>query len=229
MEIGVISDIHANLPALNSVLSALSERGIEHIICAGDIVGYYGSPNAVIKKLNNYDIRAVRGNHDDAVLTGSAYSLNDSARLTVDWTRQMVSDKAHDYLESLPIARTDKIGETIIYATHGSSRSPLTEYVYEEDIDQRYVEDNFTYPPDIVVHGHTHRPYVTETDTTVFVNPGSVGQPRDGKSSASYAIIDTKFETAARYRVEYDIEKTVSRLRNRGLPPKLGQRLFEGQ
>lgn len=229
MEIGVVSDIHANLPAFESVLEQLRERAVADIICAGDIVGYYGSPNEVVKMFKKNSIKAVRGNHDDAVLNGTPQDLQDSARFTVNWTRKAISREAKSYLRSLPITRTDKVEDTTIYVAHGSPRSPLTDYIYEDDIDPGYIDKNFAYSPDIVVHGHTHLSYVTEVGQTTFVNPGSVGQPRDGEPSASYAIIDTKYGTAARYRTEYDISKTIETLEKNGLPSDLGRRLLEGK
>lgn len=229
MEIGVVSDIHSNLPALESVLVELDNRGIEEIICVGDIVGYYGNPIEVIEKLKSRRVIAVRGNHDDAVLTGEASGFRDSARFTVNWTRKMISPDAKQYLQSLPLTRLDKIEGSLFYSVHGSPRSPLTEYVYEEDVTEDYVNTHFTKSPDIILQGHTHQSFVKEIGNATVLNPGSVGQPRDGKHTASYAVIDTELNSAARYRTEYDIGQTIEKMEAEDLPEELSERLRKGE
>jgi putative phosphoesterase len=229
MEIAVISDIHANFAALDSVISRLNERGVTDILCSGDIVGYYGSPNEVIKLLEEEKVKCVRGNHDEAVLEGIPQNFRDTARFTLNWTQEQLTEESTEYLYSLPIERVEKYGSTTISLVHGSPQNPLTEYVYEDTIDEVFVKENFISPPDFAVLGHTHESFVKKIGQTTIVNPGSVGQPRDGEPSASFAIIDTDYETASRYRVEYDIDDTINKVKSNGFPEILADRLKKGR
>ncbi|MDY6771351.1 MAG: metallophosphoesterase family protein [Candidatus Nanohaloarchaea archaeon] len=226
MRLGIISDIHANLPALEQVLDRLDEEDLDGLLCAGDIVGYYVWPNEVVEAVRERDVDAVLGNHD-AGLIGRDFPFNAVARQALDWTEEEITDANRSYLEGLPDTHRDDYDGTDLYMVHGSPRSPLREYVNGSSIGPPFIESCFDEPPDICVMGHTHHPYTTTVEETLFLNPGSVGQPRDGDTRASCAVLDTEEREAAIHRVEYDIKKVAEAVREH-LPSTLGERLHHG-
>lgn len=228
MKLAFVSDIHSNLPALEAVLEALSQRGIEKIYCAGDIVGYNAFPNKTVKRLGEEDVAAVRGNHDEAVLTDTPSNFNIPAKRAVDWTRRNLSEGPMKYLEGLKYEMRREIGGAEIYITHGSPGDNLNEYVHEEEVTNRRISSWFDTGPDIIVLGHTHQQFTQYVGDTLVVNPGSVGQPRDGDPRAAFAAYDTETGDIELCRVEYAIEKTADRTQS-VLPRKLADRLYEGR
>lgn len=229
MEIGIISDIHGNLPALRSVLEDLDKRGVETILCAGDFVGYYSSPNKVISQMRKRDVRAVRGNHDEAVVTGIPQDYRDTAISTLNWTQENLTENSREYLQQLPIERVEKFGPITAQIVHGSPLNPLTEYIYSDDVNHRFVKENLLRKSDFLILGHSHHQFVSKVGKTTVINPGSVGQPRDGENTAGYAVIDTEYRAATPYRVEYDISKTQEGVREKNLPERLARRLEKGK
>ncbi len=229
MKIGVISDIHANLPALESVLSEFDEQGISEILCAGDLVGYYPYPNQVLKIVSSRNIKSIRGNHDEAILTKMPQNYNNIATTTLNWTRKKITGRSKEILKQVPVERVEKYGPLSIYMVHGSPCHPLTEYIYPEDIDREFVSDNLLKAPDFLVVGHTHQQFSKKIDETIVLNPGSVGQPRDRDSTAAYAVIDTEFGSATLYRTAYNMSETQDKLIEENLPKELAKRLTEGK
>lgn len=228
MKIGVISDIHSNFVALDQVLSQQDIRGASKIFCAGDLVGYYSQPNEVISRIREDRISSVRGNHDDAIVKSTPSSFSLHAKRSADWNRRKLSEGNIKYLKELPEIIEEFIGEKNIFVAHGSPKNPISEYIYGTDVDELFLEFYFDIAPDIVILGHTHKPYVKKVDGTLIVNPGSVGQPRDGDPRASYAIVDLDTLDAQIHRVEYDISR-VAKMTAEELPRSLGERLFEGR
>jgi diadenosine tetraphosphatase ApaH/serine/threonine PP2A family protein phosphatase len=244
MRIAVLSDIHSNLPALEAVASDLPP--IDEVWVLGDIVGYGPQPNEVIATLQAMGARSVLGNHDGAAIgTVDPVHFNPDARAAIEWTAQVVDTNARAYLAALPEVRCDGA----VTAVHGSPRDPIWEYITGPDV----AAGNFdAFETRLCLFGHTHLPIAfgdadgaIETSpglpgTTVslegrrsLVNPGSVGQPRDGLRDAAYAILTTG-ETPADDRVEfrrvrYDIERTQRLMREAGLPPRLAERLAYGR
>jgi putative phosphoesterase len=228
MKIGVISDIHANAPSLRTVLDELSEKEVEKILCAGDLIGYYPFPNEVISLLQDYNVLSIVGNHDAAVLDGTPPEFSINAKRAVDWTRRQLTPESQAYLESLPLTFEETIGDREIYMVHGSPEQPLNEYIWEENIDERTVDFWFDDCPELVILGHTHRPFVKKVEYTTVLNPGSVGQPRDRNPRSAFVTIDTETLSVNRYRVEYDID-TVAAETGEYLPRRLADRLYEGR
>lgn len=228
MRIALLSDVHANLPALESVLDDLSPRSIDRIICAGDVVGYYPYPREVIRKFRTENITSVLGNHDHAVITDTPSNFSIPAKRAADWTRRQLSHSDIDYLGDLPSEIREKVDNVDIYVTHGSPTDQLNQYIFSKDVREQRISDWFEIAPDLIVLGHTHRPMEIEIEGTQVVNPGSVGQPRDGDPRSSYAIFDTVTASVEFHRVEYDIEET-ARETHKELPRKLADRLFEGK
>lgn len=220
MKVAVFADIHANLPAFERVLG---EVGDMPKLCCGDLVGYNPFPNEVIEIAKKEKSVSILGNHDNAVLTGDTSWFNLTARKAIDWTRGELTDENLDFLKKLPQVYDDEL-----YMAHGSPRDPLEEYVYLEDPDYVFL-DFFNYTKNnTVILGHTHVPFIKKIDERLIFNPGSVGQPRDHDSRASYAILDTKTQEVEIKRVDYDIEKTAKKIEEVGLPGRLAMRLFSG-
>ena len=223
MRILVIADVHANLPALLTVL----QEEFDKIVCAGDLVDYGPSPNEVVEILREFDPVCVLGNHDWAVITGDYSSFNPFAVWSLGWTRENVGEETVRYISRLPLEVSRRIGGLKIYITHGSPLDPLWDYVFPWD--RKKMERIFeTRGEDLVVLGHTHIPLLEERDGRILLNPGSVGQPRDGNWRASYAVVDTDEWRVEIVREEYPVERVVERMRELGFPEFLWRRLLEG-
>jgi predicted phosphodiesterase len=240
----VISDIHANEAALSAVLA--DAGSFDFVWCLGDLVGYGPDPNQCIEQLRELPHFSLAGNHDWAALGKlDTTSFNSDARVASVWTQAELTPANREYLQALP---TNDVKEQFTLA-HASPRQPVWEYVLDPLIAQR----NFAYfdTPYCLV-GHTHIPIIfcsrgeglgscttlvppyngpvhLEIEGRLILNPGSVGQPRDGNPNASYAILDTHAMTWEHRRVSYPIEITQERMRARGLPPRLIERLAYGR
>jgi predicted phosphodiesterase len=239
MRILVISDIHSNLPALEAVLADAGE--VDAIWQLGDVVGYGPDPNAVVARLDAVGAVGVRGNHDAAAVGGREIEwFNPDARRAMEWTRTALDDASRAWLAALEPVRV--IGDATL--CHGSPRDPLWEYVLGPDVAAANLDRLST---DIGLHGHTHLPILWRSDDgdvasldpiaghtlqlapgRVLVNPGSVGQPRDGDPRAAYCIVDPEARTATWHRVAYPIGAVQERMRDHGLPKRLIDRLAFG-
>jgi diadenosine tetraphosphatase ApaH/serine/threonine PP2A family protein phosphatase len=239
MRIAVLSDIHSNLPALDAVLGdAGTVDGVWHL---GDVVGYGPDPDGVIGRLRDLGAVGVRGNHDAAAIGGSEIDwFNPDARRAMEWTRTAISSESVSWLASMPERRTLETCELV----HGSPRQPLWEYVTSPAVARDNLE---LLRQPIGLHGHTHIPVAfiaAGSDVENFapaagaslrldgrralVNPGSVGQPRDGDPRASYMLLDTAAGAITWHRVAYDIEAVQAAMRAVGLPGFLVSRLSIG-
>jgi predicted phosphodiesterase len=239
MRIAVLSDIHANLPALDAVLA--DAGAVDGIWQLGDVVGYGPDPDGVIDRLREAGASGVRGNHDAAAAGGSEIDwFNPEARRAMEWTRTAISRESLAWLQGLPERRTLEACELV----HGSPREPLWEYVTSAAI----ARDNLDVLREpIGLHGHTHVPvaFVADGDEVAhvgpgdgtslalegrraLVNPGSVGQPRDGDPRSSYLILDPAAGTMTWHRVAYDVEAVQAAMRAVGLPSFLVSRLSIG-
>ena len=229
MKIVVISDIHSNLDALEAVVSNLPKY--DELWCLGDIVGYGPQPNEVIDRIQ--DLRrtvVLMGNHDQAVVTGDIEGFSLNAAKAVNWTREVIRQASRDYLSALkPSARIERQGRTLALY-HGSPRDALMEYVFPgigETVARGLVS---MAEAEVVLLGHTHIPMIYRFNGNILVNPGSVGQPRDGDRRASYAHLALTNEEAQFVveRVEYNVKATADRIMKSGLPRFLGERLYMG-
>ncbi|MDG7011291.1 MAG: metallophosphoesterase family protein [Nitrososphaerota archaeon] len=226
MKIAVISDVHANLEALRSVLG---EIDAEEIFCLGDLVDYGAQPNEAIQMVRASGAKCLLGNHDWAALTGDTSMFNARPAMASIWTRKALTRESADYLRSLPPELKTEPGVGA-YFTHGSPDDRLWEYV-----EPRTHSDLFPHYLDklkvrLVGLGHTHLPYVwSEGGRTVF-NPGSVGQPRDGDPRAAFATLTIE-AGACRVevkRVEYDVGSASKKILDAGLPRSFAERLHSG-
>ncbi len=240
----IISDVHANQAALAAVLA--DAGSFDSVWCLGDLVGYGPDPNECIQQLRELPHSSLAGNHDWAALGKlDITSFNSDARVASVWTQDELTAASRDYLNSLPT----KTANDQFTLAHASPRQPVWEYVLDPLIAQR----NFAYfeTPYCLV-GHTHIPVVfsqlednpggcktflapygepmsLDVQGKLILNPGSVGQPRDGNPDASYAILDVEAMTWTQCRVPYPIEITQERMRARKLPSRLVDRLDYGR
>ena len=241
----VVADIHSNLEALQTVMRhAGSQGGFECIWCLGDIVGYGPDPVACIDLLRSFPLVAVSGNHDLAAV--DIVPLNDFnpyARAAVLWTQEQLTPDHREFLGRNPPRREEQ-GVTLL---HGTPNDPIWEYFLPSVMSNVDVADNFQqFSTTSCLVGHSHIPFVCVQGGTQFaglqsgesnalsvlrcvVNPGSVGQPRDGDPRAAYALYDVDADTLTHHRVEYDVEATQAKMVAAGLPELLASRLAVGR
>lgn len=231
MLIALISDIHSNFEALEAVWKEIKKADV--IFCMGDLVGYGANPNEVVEffkeQMKKREIFCVRGNHDNAVAFGIDWGFNPYARLAVRWHQQVMSTENLEFLRKLPIRQlfTDDTGRTYLLI-HGSPRVPLDEYLFPWLPRSEFRDVLSHVKQDDLIVGHTHMQMLIEMEGRRIINPGGVGQPRDGDWRAAYAFIDTETQEVEFKRVEYDIDKAVKKIINAGLPEFLAYRLYEG-
>lgn len=225
----VISDIHANLPALEAVLADAPDDAIaQGIRFCGDLIGYYPWPNKVIDRAQDHAFVGVRGNHDEAMVTDSSFGFRGEAAEALQWQRERITDDHLAYLQRLPYTRREQVDGTDIFMAHGSPNAPVAEYVYPEHVTDTFLERQGV-DTDILLLGHTHVPFTRTVADTLVINPGSVGQPRDHNPKASYAVLDADTRSADIHRVSYDIERVADAVNDVGLPPMLADRLSSGR
>jgi diadenosine tetraphosphatase ApaH/serine/threonine PP2A family protein phosphatase len=236
VKLALLSDIHSNLEALDAVLEALPE--VDRVLVLGDIVGYGPDPNAVIERLRSVNARAVRGNHDQAMLDpGMLVLFNPHAAAAARWTRDVITPQSLRYLTSLPLY--GRIGRH--RAVHGSPRKPyIWEYILDDlqaleilvRLGTRYCFFGHTHLPRIFTESGEQVPEGTEwieLPASALVNPGSVGQPRDGNPDAAFAVVDLSLPAVRFGRVSYDVATTQAKIHAAGLPEVEAARLALGR
>ena len=242
MRILVISDIHANLVALETVLADAS--AFDELWCLGDLVGYGPNPNECVERIQDYSHICLVGNHDWAALGKlDLRNFNIDARNANLWTQSQLSPAVREFLDQCPTY----VQQGDFHLAHASPREPVWEYVLEANV----AYANFAhFSAQVCLVGHTHVPIVFELDeqqerckislspfpnplpldqARLLINPGSVGQPRDGDPRSGYMIIDTERMTGEFRRVPYPVEITQERMRARNLPHRLIDRLKLGR
>jgi Predicted phosphoesterase len=199
MILPVIYNIRGNLDVLEIVLETID---IDRIICCGDIVGYYTQLDECIEKLTNLKTISVAGNHDLARVTGDVNGFNPYAKEVMVWTTKIIKDKNVEFLRNLKSKIRIKIDNTNIVLVHGSPEDPISEYIFPYTPDSTL--KSFLEPEnaDILIMGHTHMLLVRKFEDKLVFNHGSVGQPRDGDSRASFAFLDVFNMEAMIYRVK---------------------------
>lgn len=225
MLIGFVADVHSNAVALKEVLSVFDGLGVEKILHAGDIIGYNPYPDETIDLFKKNRIISILGNHDRALITGDTSGFNPYAAAALEWTRNIVSPDGVDYLLGLQNIESITVGGRRIVLVHGSPYD-FDEYVYQEDAVPEFLS---AVKGDVLVLGHTHVQFIKEYAEGIIVNPGSVGQPRDGNPDAAFAVLDTASGKIELKRISYDIEKVIEDMLAAHLPEKLALRLRVGR
>ncbi|MDB9252260.1 metallophosphoesterase family protein [Halorubrum ezzemoulense] len=226
MKIGLISDVHANLPALETVLDDMPT--VDRIYCAGDVVGYNPWPADCVERVRDVAAATVRGNHDRTVETPERYRANRMAEAGLERAKASLSADQRDWIGDLP--RTETFGGDRYLLAHSHPAAEREDaYVYPDDFPTL---DRHMGEYDGIVLGHTHVQGVREVAGGFVCNPGSVGQPRDGDPRAGYAVLDTTADGAdavETHRVEYDIDRVAEAVHEADLPDLTAERLYEGE
>jgi predicted phosphodiesterase len=247
MRLLVLSDLHANLTALEAALVA-AEGSWDHVVCLGDVVGYGPDPNEVTTRVRELGVVTIRGNHDKAVSELMATDdFNPIARAAVQWTRAQLSNENLDWLAGLPQGPLETEGVVLV---HGAFQDE-DEYVFTPS---QALEGLLDSTLQVTFYGHTHHqggfsyqdtqlevlqlhPRESEMRSALrideqkryLLNPGSIGQPRDGDPRASFAIADLASQVVEFWRVPYEIAQVQARMRAARLPEPLALRLSVGR
>jgi diadenosine tetraphosphatase ApaH/serine/threonine PP2A family protein phosphatase len=244
MRYAVLADIHSNLAAFEAVLQDIKKRGdVEEIWCLGDIVGYGPHPRECIELLRQHRHVCIAGNHDWATIGKADISyFNPDAATACLWTAERLAAADIEYLQRLPLS----VHRDDFTLVHGSPREPIWEYILSINT----ARINFgKFETRFCLIGHSHIPLVFEHDERggeyfiselppelplkegkrLIINPGGVGQPRDGDPRASYVIYDSQRGVLYHYRVDYDISLTQQKMMEEKLPPRLATRLSYGR
>ena len=240
MRSAIFGDIHANLEAFKVVLEDAREQGCESFICLGDVVGYNANPRECLEIVQSLGCPVVKGNHDSyASSESSLVTFNPLAEVAIQWTRDQLTSTEKRWLSDLPLI-VEIRGFTVVHAS------------LDEPADWNYVLNQLDaaasfskQTTELCFFGHTHSPRAYIKDSSIvgvpyeqlaqergrkyFVNPGSVGQPRDGDWRASYIVFDEEKRSLNLRRLRYDLAKTQRKIVAAGLPPKLAERLALGK
>jgi len=243
MRVAVVSDIHGNRHAFEAVLADIAATGADELWCLGDLVGYGAEPDVCVELAREHAGVCLAGNHDLAV-TGELPldEFSRGAEIAARWTQEVIQPDNLAFLESLePTSHVEGIG-----LFHASPRDPVWEYVLSALLAEMCLD---AAPERLALIGHSHvalsfvrregeiatgerRIGGDEADVAVgewLLNPGSVGQPRDGDPRAAWLLLDTEKSTAAWHRVEYDVPGAAAAIRQARLPDSLAERLGYGQ
>ena len=226
--VAIIADIHSNIIALQEVMKSM--KNVDHILCAGDLVGYNPWPNESIRFIQEKGIKSIMGNHDAAIVDGSYDTMNPQAKLALQYTHKKISQENIEYLNSISKKLTIQVEDVSLCAYHGSPLSPLRQYVYPW-APRRFLRTLVDMVEgEVLILGHTHIPMIFSFNDKLLINPGSVGQPRDKNPQASYMIlqIEGKKINVEHHRVYYNIDVVMSKIIEDGLPIALAHRLKNG-
>jgi diadenosine tetraphosphatase ApaH/serine/threonine PP2A family protein phosphatase len=242
MRIAVISDVHGNLNALERVLEEIGAEQVDAVWCLGDTVGYGARPNECCATVEERTAVCLAGNHDLLALRKVVFpgDFNPDAAVSGDWTAAVLDASSAEFLATL----ASEAHELDADLFHASARDPVWEYVLSEDAARATLE--LTASP-LVLVGHSHVPLAIElvddalsgghapagTDISLergrwILNPGSVGQPRDGDPRAAWLLLDFSARSAVFRRLAYDVAATQAEIRAAGLPESLAERLSQG-
>lgn len=237
MKLAVFADVHSNIEALKVVLKDIKGQDVDRIFCAGDLVGYAPFPNEVIDLIKKENILTVMGNYDDGVgnmriICGCDYKDEQAQRLgeqSIAWTKAETTEENKEFLRNLPEKirfNTDKYRGLIV---HGSPRR-LNEYLYEDIEEDYFLQMLEDYKADILICGHTHKPYFKAFAGNKFViNVGSVGKPKHGNPNSVYALIEVDNTVSVQFKeVIYDYEVTTRAIEDSTLPNEFADLVRKG-
>lgn len=237
MRIAIFGDIHGNIDALSAVYHDAAERKVESIYHLGDLGGYAPFVNEVVDFLAAHGIEGVQGNYDEAVANnrehcGCKYEdpvQAEMAELSFAWTKGHASQKSREFMKGLPPERTFLAEGKRVTLFHAAPHKNNV-YWYEDRPEKFFLEMAGKADADILVYGHTHKPYKKELGGKTFVNAGSVGKPKDGDPRVCLTMLEITHATviADFVRIQYDVEKVAAAIVSSGLPPYFAERLKKG-
>lgn len=245
MKIAIISDLHSNIEALQACLSKAEALNVEQYVCLGDMVGYGPDPAATVDMVRALpNVVVIRGNHEEALFGPYYKGLRPHIQQTIDWTRAQLSPQQLAYLQALPLQQT-VAGMTMVHAT--ADQPGKWTYLYNTELAGNCMHASGT---KLTFVGHTHQPqvfYETPSREIKYLTPqaglaipiyqqgryvinvGSVGQPRDDNSAASFVVYDTSEQELFFYRLVYEYSITGQKIIDRGLPSLFAERLAKGR
>jgi putative phosphoesterase len=236
MRMAIFSDIHGNLPALESTLADITAQQPDRVYCLGDLVGYAPFPNEVTERIRDERFPTIMGNYDDGVgfdrdECGCAYrevSDRELGQRSLEWTKAHTTAANKAFLRTLvPEIRFEADGRRVLLV-HGSPRK-MNEYLFEDRALSSFQRLAKSSNADVIVFGHTHVPYTKEVDGVLFVNVGSVGKPKDGDPRGCYGMLDLASDRVVMFRrVPYDVATVAAAIRGSDLPDKFARDLELG-
>ena len=243
MLLGIIADLHANLEATQAVLRQLDEIRPDRVICLGDATGYYANPNEVVALVRERNIEMLMGNHDSAVCgIEEPWFFNENAQAAIRWQSERLLPEHRDWLSALP---AQLVIDSDTLAVHGAPGN-RDDYIVDWLDAMRHLEHLVRMKVRVCFFGHSHRatllsergsllrkngsnPYEISPANRYFINPGSVGQPRDRDPRAAFGLYETERRIFEFRRVDYDIYTAARKVMDAGLPLQLARRLTEGR
>lgn len=225
MRIALLSDIHGNIYAFEAILAALEHDPVDHVLFAGDSVGYYPFVNEVLGRLRSVSMTAVLGNHEMYLLNPEMLPNEKWEAYRLEDARQSILPDNLDWLHHLPERHRMELDGLRIILCHGSPWS-IDEYVYPNFNQWDRFNDLHA---DVIVLGHTHVQFRKEVGPMQIVNPGSCGQPRDYRPGACYSVLDTRTREIAFHREPYDIQHLIGILKSRDFPDSLTRILIRNR
>jgi putative phosphoesterase len=236
-QVAVVTDIHANLPALEAALARIETLGIDRIYCGGDLVGYGPYPNEVCARIQELELPTIYGNYDYAIARnledcGCAYvdpHDREIGQQSVDWTLAHTNECAKRFMKTLPFDLRFELAGRRVRLVHGSPRK-VNEYLFEDKPARTFERIAALADCDVLVFGHTHKPWVHEYGDVLFANCGSVGKPKDGDPRGSFAVLGSSTDGIAVSieRADYDAAAVAQEMRVADLPDELAEKLVVG-
>jgi putative phosphoesterase len=233
--VAVITDIHANLPALQAALDRIEELGVQRVYCGGDLVGYGPQPNEVCALIAERAIPTIYGNYDYAIAReeedcGCAYVTKhdrELGQLSVAWTLAHTNEESKRFMRALPFDLRFYAGRVAVHLVHGSPRK-VNEYLFQDKPASLYERLAAAERDRVLAFGHTHKPWVHGYGGVLFVNCGSVGKPKDGDPRGAFAVLRPVHDTVevSIERVNYNAEAVAAEVRRAGLPGEYAELLL---
>ncbi len=238
MRLAVFSDIHGNIQGLRAVLADIEARGVDLVWCGGDLVGYGANPGDVVDLIQANGIPTIMGNYDDGIgyfriACGCDYP-NDAAmergQRSIAWTKANTTEAQKSYLRNLPYRLQREIEGHQVALVHGSP-DRLNEYLFEDVADEIFAQHLETTRADVLIFGHTHKPFHKVLDGKHLVNSGSAGKPKHGNPNATYVIVEVTSGGVSVEIIEvpYDYEGAARAIEATDLPHEFAQMLREGR
>lgn len=238
MKLAVFSDIHGNIQGLEAVLKDIETRSADIIWCGGDLVGYGANPGEVVEEIQRQGIPTIMGNYDDGIgyfriACGCDYPNNaamERGQRSIAWTKEHTTEAHKGYLRNLPYKLQREIEGHQVVLVHGSP-DVLNEYLKEDVADEVFQKHLDSTRADVLIFGHTHKPFHKVLNGKHLVNSGSTGKPKHGNPNATYAMIEITFGSVNVEIIEvpYDYEAAAQAVEATALPPEFAQMLREGR